>query len=168
MKTKLSLIILLFLVSFVGAQDREIKYSMDFEKFEIQLDSVNTNLLYTYHDVYFLTKYRANKTDSTATAGFKSSGYYCITVIPDTSRLSSCTIGDTDSLHIYIKELNPDSTVVNNDSTIVTTANTGTDFDLDKVYLFNFTLKGAGAGYRIYARRQDDAGAIRLKVWARK
>jgi hypothetical protein len=164
-----NILILLLLASPILGQDREIRYSMDFVYFEIQLDSVNTNLTYTYHDVFFLKKYNQTMTtDSTGVDGYKSSGTYCITFVPDTSRLYPVTDGDTDSLHIYVKELSPDSAVIANDSTIVTPADVGLNFDLNKTYKYTFTLAGCGAGYRVYARRQDDVGAIRLKVWARR
>ena len=104
-----------------------------------------------------------------------TAGYYNLDVYIDSTSwhktdTDSVTLGDTDSLFIYIKKhVKGQNTAVSNDSTFLTSnsSTTGFDFALKTWYHFEFDLS-ATSGYSIFYKRNCDLGAFNIRCIASK
>ena len=143
------------------------KVRLDFIGKVIEMDSTTCNDYTEIEFDFMKTRSLVTLADSTKYISYTTSGNYCVYVRLDTvDLLTGATLGDTDSLKMYVKEIDPDGQIVMNDSTFITPnwATTGYDWEVDKAYKFTFDMDPA-RGIALYIKIQRDAGATKVILW---
>ena len=161
MKKLFVIILLLFVVPVMAQQG--VRYGLNFIDFNFDIDST-TATSYTTKSVLW---------DKGSGNQWFTGGNYVLYFYPDSTswhklNTDSCTLGDTDSLFIYVKSIVPTEDaykyVPTNDSLFITptSASTGYDFDNQTWYQWNFDLDPCkGAQFKI--KRLSDVGAINFR-----
>lgn len=158
------IVLMLFAVPLMAQEGGAIRYGLNFIDFNFDMDST-TATTYTTKNVMFDKGYGSQ---------WFTGGNYCVYYYPDSTAwhkldTDSCTLGDTDSLFIYVKAIIPtadnNANVPSNDSLFITpdNADTGYDFDNQTWYYFDFDLPPC-KGIQFSIKRLCDVGAINHRL----
>jgi len=161
-------ILVLMLLSVQAFAQDGIRYTVNTVEFTKVIDSTTVND-YTKLSIDWDKGYKNT---------WFTGGNYTLYLYPDTSKtaagtkLSGTTVGDLDSLFIYVKARVPTTTTINaktgiigveveNDSLFITpsSGSTGFTFVLDMWYQWDFELPRC-RGVDIWLKRQCDAGGL--------
>ena len=156
---KFLIIFMLFAIPVMAQESGAIRYSVESIEFNFDMDST-TATTYTTKNVLFDKGYGDL---------WFTGGNYGLYLYPDSTAwhkldTDSCTLGDTDSLFIYVKPIIPKISgisVPENDSLFITPDNAadGYDFNNQGWYYWDFDLPPC-KGIQFSIKRLCDVGAI--------